>query len=788
MVKLSDKKGRGVMDKTLENNIRAITIATAAKSTSKNWKNRSITINDFFKELQTPVKKNITRETYQKLSKEDKDKTKNVKSFVGGKLINDGPRTKDTVIQRDLITLDIDNCNDIQEQELRKLLQDKLNSYTYLAYPTISNTEVDPRYRVVLPMSRSIIDRSEYEALCRIVAHNIDPTLNMFDKTGYQFERLMYYPCELIDENSNPIINYSTLIDVDGTLGEYDFLGNGWQDRTEWYYSDNEKAKLNKQITDKQQDPILKSGIIGAFCRVYSISEAIDTFLSDDYTLCSGKDGETRYTYSKGSTYGGAIVYDDKFLYSHHSTDPSSETLCNSFDLVRIHKFGYLDNEVKPGRKPKDIPSFKAMEELASKDKKVRIEIGKENLSKAQEEFSEIVIDEDNDTEWLSELEYTEKGILRPTSYNYKLILLNDPTLKGKLGYNEFSANIQKTSFKLPWKTGIEKIEDNDLAELKCFIQRAYKINNNTNFIEGLTMAAYAQAYHPVRDYFDSLIWDGELRADKVLIDFMGADDNLYTRNALIKMLLAAVTRIYNPGTKFDSMLVLSGPQGLGKSELIKRLSHNIEWFTDNKVDIDDSKKVIENYGGRLLIEIAELDGFSKKENSSIKRFITAVQHIARMAFMKTATTYMVQYVLFGTTNEENFLSDRTGNRRFLPIKCYPDRATKNVFKDLNSELVNQIWAEVVHMYKDYKKNNIKDYLLLDNESMKYADEVKKEVSGDFLQDIIIDKFDFDAPKDKWTRTTPTELISSLNLSDYEKRYARNNIKAILKELGIEQL
>ncbi|MDG2575927.1 hypothetical protein P7L86_23580, partial [Vibrio parahaemolyticus] len=182
---------------------------------------------------------------------------------------------------------------------------------------------VDPRYRVVLPMSRSIIDRSEYEALCRIVAHNIDPTLNMFDKTGYQFERLMYYPCELIDENNNPIINYSTLIDVDGTITDnYLLCEDGWKNRAEWYYSDNEKAKLNKQITDKQQDPILKCGIIGAFCRVYSISEAIDTFLPDDYSLCNSKDGEIRYTYAKGSTYGGAIVYDDKFLYSHHSTDP----------------------------------------------------------------------------------------------------------------------------------------------------------------------------------------------------------------------------------------------------------------------------------------------------------------------------------------------------------------------------------------------------------------------------------------------------------------------------------
>ena len=257
---------------------------------------------------------------------------------------------------------------------------------------------------------------------------------------------------------------------------------------------------------------------------------------------------------------------------------------------------------------------------------------------------------------------------MKPTSYNYKTILLNEPTLKGKFKYNEFSVLIEKTSFKLPWKTSKKSVEDNDIAELKSFIQRTYSINNNTNFIEGLTMAAHELAFHPVREYLDTLKWDGVPRAERILIDYMGTDDNPYTRAALVKMLLAAVTRVYNPGAKFDSMLVLSGPQGLGKSELIKRLAHNIEWFSDNKIDIDDSKKVMENYAGRWLIEVAELDAFNRKENSAIKRFITTVQYISRMAFMKSTTTYLVQFILFGTTNEEKFLTDKTGNRRFWPI------------------------------------------------------------------------------------------------------------------------
>ena len=161
---------------------------------------------------------------------------------------------------------------------------------------------------------------------------------------------------------------------MDEVLASY----NDWRDSSEWPQSERELGEVKKGSA-KQEDPTLKRGIVGAFCRSYSISEAIDTFLPDVYGPCALPD---RYTYLKGSTVAGLIVYNDQFAYSHHGSDPCGGRLCNAFDLVRIHKFRQLDEGGDPEK------SFRAMEDLARQDKKVKKIIATENLSEANYDFS----------------------------------------------------------------------------------------------------------------------------------------------------------------------------------------------------------------------------------------------------------------------------------------------------------------------------------------------------------------------------------------------------------------
>ncbi len=744
------------MDKIKLTYDKEITIATAKSSNSKNWQNRSILISELFSNLSNPYRTEETIEEFKNADKDIRNKIKNCKGgFVGGALKQNGPRVKDNLLNRILVTLDIDQCIKPIEEYLKDL------DCSYCIYSTHSHREDYKRYRLIIPLDRAVTP-AEYEAIARMQASMIDKSMNIFDDTTYQPIRLMYWAS--IPKDADYYFKYSDspLLKADDILNEY-FLG--WDDISLWPRSQREMNKIHDAVKDEQQDPLTKDGIIGAFCKAYTITDAITEFLPNVYGLSD----DTRGTYNAGSTTGGLIIYDNKFSYSFHSTDPTSCILCNAFDLVRIHKFGKLDQEIKKGRPSKELPSFKAMIEFANKDEKVIEEVAK----------NEFGIDE-KDYSWFKKLDKTEKGDIKNTITNLRIIMASDSNLKDKFIFNEFSAQIEKSSLDLPWKPRSLEISDHDLAGIKEYIQRVYKIKGNSNYDEALTLTAFDNYSHPVKDYLDSLKWDGELRAERLFIDYLGVEDSKYTRTVTIKMLLAAVTRVFDPGHKFDNMLVLQGVQGIGKSTLLKKLAVKSNWFNDNKVNVEDSKKIMENYSGCLIIEIAELSSFSKKTAEAIKSFISATQYRSRLAFGRASTTYKVQYILFGTTNDDTFLNDKTGNRRFWVLNCNKENIIKNVWNDLDNE-IDQIWAEVYQRFKTGEE------LTLNNELLKVAEEKQEKHLNNELHDIIIDKLNFNVPKDKWIKITPTKLIDILHLSDGEKRMARRDMRAVLSKMGIKQ-
>ncbi|MBY6931881.1 virulence-associated E family protein [Clostridium botulinum] len=740
-----------------------VALATGNSKTSKHWKNNCIMYSDLITKLNHTTRTPETVAEYRKMSKTERDRIKDQGGFVGGSL-KEGRRKAENVQNRTLLTLDLDYVDGDIWSSI-ELLYD----FSVCMYSTHTHAPDNQRLRLVIPLARPVLP-DEYQAISRKVADDIG--IDQFDDTTYEPCRLMYWPSTSSDGEYVFKVQDLPWLNPDEILDRYTF---GWEDVSYWPESSRARAKLSKAIS-KQEDPLSKKGIIGAFCRTYNISESIDEFLKDVYV--PGAD-ETRYTFAEGSTSGGVVVYDDKFSYSHHGTDPASNILCNAFDLVRIHKFGELDDEAKPDTPANRMPSFTKMSEFAANDKKVLVTIGQEKMAAAQEDFEVVETEEEVSTEWLYELEYSKQGKLIDTSNNFYLIIKNEPLLKGRIAFNEFSYKINVIG-QLPWrnKGNLQDWQDEDDGGLKLFIEKYYKIFNISKCNIATVAAIMENSIHPLRKLFNDIKWDGVQRIETLLVDYLGSEDTPYTRVIMKKWLVAGVKRIYNPGAKFDNMPILSGPQGMGKSTFLKKLG--MHWFTDNNIDIRDSKSTIEIIRGKFIVEMAELSGLKKADIETVKSYITRTEFEARTAYAKHTTKLPIQWLYCGTTNDKEFLKDPTGNRRFWPVDVGINKCSKSVFEDLSENEVIQIWAEAIMLYKNGYS------IILGKEEEKYAIEQQKaHAETDELEQILEDRFRWDAPKEQWGKYNYTEICTSLNLSDRLRGYARQNLKRILEKRNI---
>lgn len=301
----------------------------------------------------------------------------------------------------------------------------------------------------------------------------------------------------------------------------------------------------------KQADPLSKEGLIGAFNRTYSITDAIEKFLPDVYRPSSAI--RERYDYIPADSAAGVVIYDGLFAYSHHATDPCCGRLMNAFDVVRLHKFGEKDARAAEGTEAGKLPSFKAMQEFAAQDEQVKATLARERQELAAAEFSE------PEEDWQRHLVIDRRGMIKDSLQNIALIIRNDENFKNVV-YNEFKDTIDVIGA-LPWKQVKPGWNDSDIANAKVYFERVYGIWSPAKFKDALlAVVSSDRLYHPIKEYFSGLAWDGTKRIDTLLIDYFGAEDTPYTRAVIRKTLVAAVARIYEPGIKFDSILVLNGP------------------------------------------------------------------------------------------------------------------------------------------------------------------------------------------------------------------------------------
>lgn len=668
------------MDIRLNNDF-SIDLATAHSRIAKKWRNRHWLWSELLQRCSETKRTGETAAEYARMSKEEQSNVKDVGGFVGGYL-SSGIRKNANVMYRTVATLDIDYGTVNVWDDFTMAF-----GFAAMIYSTHKHSSKTPRYRLVFPLSRQV-SPAEYEPLCRKIAAEIG--IDLFDDTTYELPRLFYWPST--SKDADFVFDYQDgpACDVDAILSQY----VDYKDVSAWPLSSREGDVIAHEIK-KQGDPTEKPGVIGAFCRAYSIEDAIDTFLSDKYEK-TGHEG--RYTYKLGSVAGGLVCYEGKFAYSHHETDPASKQLCNAFDLCRVHLFGAQDE----GSRALDVtrkPSYAAMQEFAAKDKAVKLLMARERAQAAADDFDgldDAELPEDYNDEWKAELEYTKSGKLLCNIANIILILENDPALAGHIVHDLFTG-MDSAKDGLPWNKNANQWTDTDDANLRVWLEKHYDITGKEKIADALTAVLTRHSYHPIRDYLNGLTWDGVPRLDRIIIDYMGAEDSELNRAMSRKHFVAAVARVFNPGCKYDYCLIMSGAEGIGKSTLLRVMGG--KWFNDSITTLE-GKEGMEQLRRAWVVELGELSSIKRSDVEQVKAHLSKQVDIYRAAYARRVLEHPRQCVFCGTTNEALFLKGDTGNRRFWVI---PVVAELRKYKDWSEAIRrdrDQLWAEAVHYYK----------------------------------------------------------------------------------------
>lgn len=362
-------------------------------------------------------------------------------------------------------------------------------------------------------------------------------------------------------------------------------------------------------------------------------------------------------------------------------------------------------------------------------------------------ELNAQIISARNENEWKTELVYDRKGNVANVIDNYICYLKQSPKYKGELKYNDFTKQKEYKG---------KELTDFDLYILYNDIERDLDLTTRSKIDSALWEVFNMNKYNPIIDYLNGVEWDGQKRVERLFIDLLDADDTELNRYMTKIWFIAAVKRIFEPGSKFDNMIVLQGNQGIGKSAICDLIS--LKYSNNISLNEIGHKDLINKLNRTWVAVVDELDSFNKKEMSNIKTFISNTKDTARLAFGKNAETYPRHCVFIGSTNDTAFLRDNTSvvERRFWVIKCNKTSRDGKVFDMLTQDYVNQLWAEAVCYYRE----NPKMYL-----------DLPKHLQEDFRQEM--EQF----------KTYNEDAIIDYVKSILEKSYKLNNRGEFVDEM-----
>ena len=680
------------------------------------------TFTEFCEMLKVPQVVNITKDEYDKLSPDEQKKTKYGNCYCPA--VFDGDIRKGAVNAVGyMIALDADHPTATLIDDMKSTFKDvKMFEHT-----TFSSREDKPRNRFLIALSRSV-SADEYKAIAQEIAKKVNCD---FDKACFHINQPILFPRVLKDVpyhceewGSNPLDVdmlletgsddakhllrgcVTALDDSRSTLSDADVSCRGGK------ISDAEEVRCEVD-TGSVPEPY---GLIQAWCEAHPIKSVMEEELKEIY---EPTDTENRYKFRGADSSPGVVIDVEKnIVTSFHNHDPASGKSYNSFDLYRIHKYGHLDKDCAKGTPKNELPSFKAMMKHIKKDKKA-----KELLAKYIEKHKPKKAPET--VKIMKMLQRTNKGEIKSSVANVSTILLNDPNLKG-IYYNSFFGQYEVGS-PLPWESGKKyphPYNDHDRNATISYISKEYEVEVRSCFDTALSEIVFSRAVNPLQQYFEELKWDGTGRVESLLTTYFGCEDSEYTRAAIRTTLIGAVRRVFEPGCKFETVLLILGNQGCGTSTFVSKLGMN--YFTDS-IRLQDiiSKTAAEKLRGVMIVELGEMAGYSKTEEATFKSFISCVDDQYREPYAKCKSSHPRTNIFIGTSNRTTgLLTDETGNRRFLPVYT-TDNHTLNSW-DMTKEDVDQIWAEAYNMYRSGESTEMPKHLM---------DEIKKKQDGAVVED-----------------------------------------------------
>jgi len=723
-------------------------------------KNTSKSLKSFRLLFKNPTVTNERFKDYLRLPEKDQGHLKSIAGWFYRTQVDGKVRNRGSGLPSDLLSFDFDYATPEFLQTLTD--GGVMTGYEWFLHTSRRHTDEKPRFRLFVFLSEPV-PNDLYGPVSRIIAQKFDPDMIHVDKVSFRPAQMMFMPTISKDGDFVFHENNGELLDWSEALDTYELTKGDWRDITQLPQADGENAReVLEKAEDPTEKPGIVGNFCRAYDVEAAIEafdlpyEPVDAYSGKPrYTYTGG-------TTTNGAEVqdGGLFLYshhgsdpcsdmlvnafdlvrihkfgdkDEKFDYDEKpmSQRPSFKEMVELLEFDEAYKKQVVASRYDMDAMNEDFDD--AMEELGH-DAEIDEDYDPEIEALVGNPVSAVVpVHRDDAADlgpttqrrtkkgpppegWLTQLQLTQDGIIIANSPNVAQIIQNDKRTRDSLEFNEFSERVvsrHPLRSKMPYLSDFQIAdpvngdawEDIHTTSVRAMIESpngpgltgyGFKVSDR-DMDAGVELAARQARFHPVREYLESLTPGDKDKVERLFIDYMGCPDTPYYRETARLFMLGAVARVYEPGHKFDFVPILFGAQGKRKSSWIRVLA--CDWSGELKANFSDENKLVEQMNGAWIMEMPELSGITRSQVEDSKAFVSATESHVRLAWARRSKVFKRQCVFIGSTNDDEFLLDTTGNRRWWPIEVSCNLI--DVDKLLRER--DGLWGAAVAMYKEMR-------------------------------------------------------------------------------------